>query len=69
MANSITVGQPHRRATSNAMARRIKQELADVGIDAAIYAPHSRRSATSSKGMEIGITDTEILKYQSKDEG
>ena len=38
----IAVGQPHRLAT-NAIARRMKQEQAGVGIDTAVRATHSQK--------------------------
>ena len=58
----ITVGKPHKPATSNTVARWIKQELSDAGIDTSTYKAHSCRSASSSKAKEIGIPYTEILK-------
>ena len=58
----ITVGKPHRPATSNTIARWIKQELANAGIDTNIYKAHSCRSASSSKAKEKGIPISEILK-------
>ena len=58
----ITVGKPHRPATSNTISRWIKQGLADAGIDTNVYTAHSCRSASSSKAKEVGIPVTEILK-------
>ena len=57
----ITVGKPHKPATSNTVARWVKQELTVAGIDTSIYKAQSCRSASCSKAKDIGIPHTEIL--------
>ena len=48
----ITYGKPHKPVSRDSVGRWIKNELANAGIDATVFKPHSCRSASVSKASE-----------------
>ena len=60
----ITVGKPHKPATSNTVSRWVKQELSDARIDTSMYTAHSCRSASSSKAKDWNTLHRNIITWR-----
>ena len=57
----ITYGKPHKPVSRDSVGRWIKNELANAGIDATVFKPHSCRSASVSKAKVNGDPTSVIL--------
>lgn len=58
----ITCSKPYRKASKDTLARWIKNSLRKAGIDTSIFAPHSTRSASTSKARSSSVSIGTILK-------
>jgi len=52
---------PHKPVSTDTIARWIKQVLESSGINAQVFAAHSTRSTSTSKGNSQGATGEDIL--------
>ena len=60
----ITYGKPHKPVSRDSVGSRIKNELANVGVDTTVFKPHSCRSASVSKAKVNGFATSVILEKE-----
>ena len=58
----VTHKKPHRPASRDTISRWVKDVLSEAGVDTQTFAPHSCRSAATSKAKLHGIPIDEIMK-------
>ena len=58
----LSYAYPHKPVTSTAIARYVKLFLGQAGIDLTVLSAHSTRSASTSKGNNLGLTLDDIRK-------
>lgn len=49
----LTYQKPHKAATKDTVARWVKKQLQECGVDISIFSPHSTRSASTSKASKL----------------
>ena len=57
----ISFNKPHKAVSVDTLSRWAKSVLKDSGIDVKTFSTHSTRSASTSKGFEMGIPINDIL--------
>uniref|UniRef100_A0A1X7VRX6 Tyr recombinase domain-containing protein n=1 Tax=Amphimedon queenslandica TaxID=400682 RepID=A0A1X7VRX6_AMPQE len=58
----ISFIEPHKAVTSSSIARWLRTNLEEAGIDSSIFGAHSTRGASASTAARGGVTLKEILK-------
>lgn len=58
----VTIKRPHKKASSQTIARWIKQTLAESGVDVTIFSAHSTRHASTSAAASAGVSVDTIRK-------
>ena len=61
----LTTVRPYKGASSDTIARWIKNKMLEAGINTALFSPHSCRSAVTSKVDATGTSITTILQSAS----
>lgn len=58
----VTIKRPYKKASSQTIARWIKQTLAESGVDVTVFGAHSTRHASTSAAASAGVCIDTIRK-------